>query len=109
MKMYHKSNPMFRDSILANGLIPKVGECYRIYWEDKTNDELKPYVFMYNKEEHEYDSTYDDDIYEIDVNQLEQDRIKKDICPTLEGCYVYDKVIPISAIKLIYKGSGESE
>jgi hypothetical protein len=68
-KLYHKSNPIFRKSILRNGLIPKVGECYSLYWEGKTDKELTPYIFMYDHEtieDGEYDSTYDDDIYAIE-------------------------------------------
>lgn len=107
-KLYHKSNPIFRKSILKNGLLPKVGECYSLYWEDKTDEELVPYIFMYDKDICDYDSTYDDDIYEIDVDTLNKDHIKLDMCPTLVGCYVYDLPIPITSIKLIHKGSGKS-
>ena len=80
-----------------------------MYWEG-SKKELEPVIFAYDKDKKEYDSTYDDDIYEIDTTKLKKEDWKKD--PD-EGMYdifgsiVYSKKIPKDAIKLIYEGTGE--
>lgn len=107
-KLYHKSNPYYRQEIAKNGLLPMIGNSYRAYYDGIPKRKLKPLVFMYDRNVTEYNSTYDDDIWEIDIKQLNCRCIKKDMCPTLIGCYIYNKPIPTSAIKLIYKGSGKS-
>lgn len=104
--LYHKSPISFRKSILKNGLIPSVGDSYRAHWNDK--EDLTPYVFLYDHDlinGGEYDSTYDDDIYAVDVNQLDKKFLSRDIDKTMKGCFVYSKKIPTSALKLVYKGS----
>lgn len=104
--LYHKSPISFRKSILKNGLIPSVGDSYRAHWNDK--EDLTPYVFLYDHDlinGGEYDSTYDDDIYAVDVNQLDKKFLSRDIDTTMKGCFVYSKKIPTSALKLVYKGS----
>ena len=42
----HKSNPMFRDNIITEGLKAKAGECYRIYVGYGTK--CKPAIFATN-------------------------------------------------------------
>ena len=59
----HKSNPMFRDKILQDGLKVKAGECYKIYVGYGTK--CKPAIFATNSTNKRawFDSTYDDDIW----------------------------------------------
>jgi hypothetical protein len=107
--LYHKSPIGFRKSILKNGLIPNVGSSYRAHY-DGVNSDLKPYIFLYNHDEvkdGEYDSTYDDDIYAIDTSKLDVSHLHKDPDEYMRGCLVYDLKIPISAIKLVYRGSNK--
>ncbi len=104
--LYHKSPSSCRKSILKNGLIPNVGDSYKAHWD--YGDDLTPYVFLYDHntiKNGEYDSTYDDDIYSIDTKQLDLKHLKKDPDSGMRGCFVYDSIIPASAIKLVYKGS----
>lgn len=104
--LYHKSGYFNRKSILKNGLIPQVGPSYQAHWDDA--EDLKPYIFLYDHNkvpDGEYDSTYDDDIYAIDVKQLDKSSLSKDPDRDMKGCYVYSAPIPPSAIKLVYKGS----
>lgn len=102
--LYHKAPKFARKSILKNGLIPSVGNSYKAHWDDR--EDLTPYIFLYNYEVFgEYDSTYDDDIYAIDVKQLDKKHLAKDPDSYMKGCLVYDLPIPPTAIKLIYKGS----
>lgn len=105
--LYHTSNPYFRDKIESEGLIPKVGDSYFLHWQGELfngkkvekPEDLPKYVFL-SKEP--YDSTYDDDIWEIDESQLDKDYLSED--PGLSGALVYSKKIPRSAMKLVYQG-----
>lgn len=104
--LYHKSGYFNRKSILKNGLIPQVGPSYQAHWDDAEN--LKPYIFLYDHNkvpDGEYDSTYDDDIYSVDLSQLDKSHLFRDPDSSMKGCWVYDKIISPSAIKLVYKGS----
>lgn len=104
--LYHKAPIAFRQSIMKNGLIPSVGVSYKAHWDDRKD--LKPYVFLYDHntiDNGEYDSTYDDDIYAVDVSQLDKKHIFRDPDKSMKGCLVYDIPIPTSAIKIVYKGS----
>ena len=104
--LYHKAPIAVRQSIMKNGLIPSVGDSYKAHWNDK--EDLNPYIFLYDHNtvnNGEYDSTYDDDIYAVDVSQLDKKHIFRDPDKSMKGCLVYDIPIPISAIKMVYKGS----
>ena len=102
--LYHKAPVSVRKSILKNGLIPSVGYSYKAHWDDQ--DGLKPCVFLYDYNEFgEYDSTYDDDIYAVDTKQLDKTHLNPDPDIHMKGCFAYDKPIPTTAIKLVYKGS----
>ena len=104
--LYHKAPIAARKSIMKNGLTPSVGDSYKAHWDDR--EDLKPYVFLYDHNtinNGEYDSTYDDDIYAVDVSQLDKKHIFRDPDKSMKGCLAYDIPIPISAIKMVYKGS----
>ena len=106
--LYHKSPKAFRKSIQQNGLQPRIGDCYRAHYEG-TSTELKPLIFMYgyNKKHGEYNSTYDDDIWAIDVSKLDKEHIQPDMDAFMKNCYVYDLPIPTTSITLAYKGTGK--
>lgn len=107
-KVYHKAPPTLRENILKEGLKPQVGPSYSAHWEEK-EEELIPVIFAYDKDKKEYDSTYDDDIYEIDTSKLDKESWNKDKDEYMYntfGSIVYNKEIPKDAIKLIYRGTG---
>ena len=110
-KLYHKSPISLRKIISNNGLIVQIGYSYKSHWDGtKLENKLKPLVFLYDKDIQVYDTTYDDDIWEVDMTQLSKKYCIKDIDKYMakNGCFAYTKDIPSNVIKLIHKGSGKS-
>jgi hypothetical protein len=106
---YHKAPPTLRQTIEANGLKTSVGDSYALHWQD-TNKKLVPAVFAYDKNVKVYDSTYDDDIWEIDTSKLQLDKWRQDPDGGMYKAYgsvIYLDNIPASAIRLVYKGTGK--
>lgn len=107
--LYHTSNPKFREKIKQEGLKPQVGDEYFLHWEgeffnDKkvtSKDDLIPYLFLSEKP---YDSGYDDDVWEVNINNAS---LQKDPA-NIEGAYVTTEKIPSENLSLIYEGTGES-
>lgn len=110
--VYHTSNPIFRDKISEEGLIPKP-KSESWLSDTKINGQV---IFVVNSDDKKdwWDSTYDDDIYQIDTKNLKNKWYKD---PNfINGLYkseypaiiTFDK-IPYNSIKLIYKGTGESK
>lgn len=66
--VYHTSNPIFRDKISKEGLIPK-GKSESWLSDTKIDGEVI-FVVNSNKEGYRFNSTYDDDIYRIDTTKL---------------------------------------
>lgn len=107
--LYHTSNPYFRDKIAQEGLIPQVGDSYSLHHcDDHSEKDLMPGIFLSIGK---YDSTYDDDIYEVDVKQLKDNKFFFDPDEELDSddWFFYTDKIPLSAIKLIYKGTGKTK
>jgi hypothetical protein len=101
--VYHTSNPIFRDKISKEGLIPK-GKSES--WLSNTNIDGEV-IFVVNSDDKEdwWDSTYDDDIYRIDTTKLKK-RWYVDPNFDLEDKRIITfENIPLNSIKLIYKGS----
>jgi hypothetical protein len=103
--LYHKSAVCNRSSILRFGLKTQVGFSYQCHWDDRKG--LKPLIFLYDKNVLEYDTTYDDDIYQIDTERLDKRRISRDPDKGMKGCYTYSGSIPIAYCSLVYKGTGK--
>lgn len=123
---YHTSNPIFRDNISKEGLIPKEKS---EAWLSDTKIDGKV-IFAVNSDEKEdwWDSTYDDDIYQIDTTKIsnkwfedpnfsnDEEKYafyngKKIKLPNIDSEHyrvITFESIPVDAIKLIYKGTGES-
>ena len=109
IKLYHKSNPLNRKSILLNGLIPTIGDSYAAHYDEDV--ELIPMIFLYDNDIAKYDTTWDDDIYEINTKFINKNKLVKDPDEYMyhkHGCYGYIGIIPKYAIKLVYKGTGKS-
>jgi len=63
--VYHTSNPIFRDKIAEQGLVPK-GKSESWLEDTKIEGEVI-FAVNSNKEKYMWDSTYDDDIYRINI------------------------------------------
>ena len=108
--LYHKGNPKFRDNVLKEGLKPQVGDSYWTHYESEygtLKNELKPVIFLYDKNLEDYDSTYDDNIYQIDTSKLNNNKIRIDNALP-NGCFIYLDIIKPTSFKLLYKGTGNS-
>lgn len=105
-KVYHTGNPLFREEILKNGLVPKIGDSYSMHY-DGENIKPIPAVFAVNVSDikYAYDSTYDDDIWEIDTKKAKAIWYE-DVNGPMDAIMTFDK-IPKNALKLVYKGTGE--
>jgi hypothetical protein len=104
--VYHTSSPFLRDKISKEGLKPQGRSAA---WLTTTNIKGKV-IFAVNSEDKNdvWDSTYNDDIYKIDIQGLDNKwyydpnfNIPSKYCITFQN-------IPKENIKLIYKGTGES-
>jgi hypothetical protein len=93
--MYHTSNPVNRENILKNGLLPSVGErrCFG-------NELLPPAVFLSLMEP--FDTTFDDDVYWV-----EWDYSNMTIDTAMSDSYYQFEPIPPIYIKLIKEGTGK--
>ena len=105
-KLYHVSNPIYRKQIKKEGLTPQIGDSYRLHWESEyPTQEIKPCVFLSTN--NKYDSTYDDDRYEVLSEFVDVDKLYID--PSYNGeCLMYFDTIPTKALKIIHKGTGDS-
>lgn len=120
--IYHVSNPIFRNKIKKHGLIPR-GKSEG--WLEDTPIRGKV-IFATNSEDPEdwFNSTYDDDIYQIDTSKIDnkwyEDPNFIDV-PIVkfdkqgnkynsEYYHIYTReLIPLNAIKLIHKGTGKDK
>ena len=105
--VYHKSNPIFRNQIEEDGLMVK-GKSETWLSDTPIEGEV---IFATNSDDENdwFDSTYDDDIYQIDTTKIDNiwyndpnflsDEKNKHIITFGD--------IPSKAIELIYKGTGE--
>lgn len=106
--LFHRSPPAFRASIVKQGLLPKIGDNYKWHWDEHFKpNELTKGVFL--SDGRIYDTTYDDDLWVIEVSKLDKTKLFKDPDKDLMDCMLYTGKIPTSAIKLVYEGSGEAD
>jgi hypothetical protein len=101
--VYHTSNPIFRDKISEEGLIPK-GKSES--WLSDTNIDGEV-IFVVNSDNKDdwWDSTYDDDIYQIDTTKLKNKWYNDPNFDLGDKRIITFEKIPLNSIKLIYKGS----
>jgi len=111
--VYHQSSIKNRDSILSNGLIPSVGDCYFLYSKGgdiKTKNDCIPAIFATNSENNDdlYSDESDYDIYQIDTSKLNNEwYIDNHFTLIGEGykhILTFNK-IPIFAIELVHEGT----
>ena len=81
----------------------KLNEVKPVFNDKKvtSKNDLIPYLFLSEKP---YDSGYDDDIWEVNINNVS---LQKDPA-NIEGAYVTTEKIPSENLSLIYEGTGES-
>jgi hypothetical protein len=106
----HKSNPMFRDKIIEDGLKVRAGECYKVYVGYGVK--CKPAIFATNSTNKRawFDSTYDDDIWFIDTTMIPDVKWFKDRHFESRSKHIVTfQDIPKEAITLKYEGTGSSE
>lgn len=106
--VYHVSNPKFRELILKQGLIPR-GKSES--WLEDT-EIIGKVIFATNTPDKKewFDSTFDDDVYEIDTTSLSN---KWFFDPNFNWQKINYHIItfeniPANTIKLIKQGSGKS-
>jgi len=111
--VYHKSPPSVRDSILKSGLLVSVGDCYKTYSENFTEGECVPAIFATDSENKNewFESTWDDDIWRINTKMTDvkwfKDKHFDDKDHKNNHIVTFEDIKP-EALKLIYKGTGES-
>jgi uncharacterized protein (DUF2237 family) len=106
----HKSNPMFRDKIMEQGLKVRAGECYKVYVGYGVK--CKPAIFATNSTNKRawFDSTYDDDIWEINTEMIPDVKWYKDRhFESTKKHIVTFQDIPKEAITLKYEGTGSGD
>jgi hypothetical protein len=104
----HKSNPKVRDRISNEGLKVRAGECYKIY--AGYGEKCIPAIFATNSTNKRswFDSTYDDDVWEINTELIPDVKWYKDrhYESTKKHIVTFDN-IPPEAIELIHEGTGK--
>ena len=104
----HKSNPMFRDKITEQGLKVRAGECYKIY--AGYGEKCIPAIFATNStnKRASFDSTYDDDVWEIDTEMIPDVKWYKDRHYESRSKHIVTfENIPANAITLKHEGTGK--
>ena len=106
----HKSNPLWRKNILETGLQTSVGDCYSTY--AGYGEKCIPAIFATNSTNKRawFDSTYDDDIWEINTEMIPDVKWYKDRhFESIKKHIVTFQNIPSEALTLKYEGSGRND
>jgi hypothetical protein len=104
----HKSNPMFRDKIMEQGLKVRAGECYKTYVG--YGEKCIPAIFATNStnKRASFDSTYDDDVWEINTEMIPDVKWYKDKHYESRSKHIVTfENIPVDAITLKHEGTGK--
>ena len=104
----HKSNPKVRDKILNEGLKVRAGECYKIY--AGYGEKCIPAIFATNSTNKRswFDSTYDDDVWEINTEMIPDVKWYKDKHYESRSKHIVTfENIPVDAITLKHEGTGK--
>jgi hypothetical protein len=104
----HKSNPIWRESILKTGLQASAGECYKTY--AGYGEKCVPAIFATNSTNKRswFDSTYDDDVWEINTEIIPDVKWYKDRhFESNKKHIVTFENIPADAITLKHEGTGK--
>jgi len=105
--VYHSSNPMFRDKIAKEGLIPQ-GRSAAWLSDTKIDGEVIFAVNSDNKDDW-WDSTFDDDMYQVDTTGLKNVWYNDPNFDVEDKRIITFEAIPLRSIKLIHKGTGNDK
>ena len=97
----HTANPIFREKIQAEGILPMVGDSYSCHHDYIS---LAPAVFAVDSETTPYESTWDDDVWKINTEKANVTWYKDHGCYI--GCIVSYDAIPVDCITFIHEGTG---
>lgn len=100
--LYHTSNPIFRDKITKDGLVPK-GKS-EAWLSDTKIDGKVIFAINSNNEKDVWNSTYDDDVYIIDTANLNNKWYRDPNFDDDDHVITFEK-LPFDAIKLVYQGT----
>lgn len=101
--IYHTSNPIFREKISKEGLVTQ-GKSAAWLSDTKIDGKVIFAVNSNNKNDW-WDSTYDDDVYEIDTTKLSNKWYNDPNFDLDDKRIITFENIPRDSIKLIYKGT----
>lgn len=116
--LIHRSPPEYRDQILKEGLVARVGERYKIDNNMNSSNRMGA-VFATNSENKKdwFGGDYDEDVWRIDTSLIPNTAWYKDRMFSFNKSgfpfpFLYKHVvtldsIPPNAIELIYKGTGK--
>ena len=114
--VYHKSPPNVRNNILKSGLLVSVGDCYRTYSENFTEEECVPAIFATDSENKDewFESTWDDDVWRINTKianvtwfkDKHFENMRHPEFSNYKHIVTFEDIEP-EALKLIYKGTGK--
>lgn len=104
--VYHKSNPYYREFILKNGLKVNIGVGQLGIPTDITTKAI--YATNSDNPDDLYDTTYDDDVFEIDTSKINNIWYEDTNVYGKHKHIVTFEDIPKEAIHLVYEGIGES-
>jgi len=82
-------------------LVPQVGECYASHYEDDDTpaEALRPGVLLALGQDNIFDSTWDDDLWEVDDESLVLEREQE----ALDWFVFFDPILP-PRLRLVYEG-----
>lgn len=101
--IYHTSNPIFREKISKEGLVTQ-GKSAAWLSDTKIDGKVIFAVNSNNKNDW-WDSTYDDDVYEINTTKLSNKWYNDPNFDLDDKRIITFENIPRDSIKLIYKGT----
>lgn len=104
--VFHMSNPTNRKSIQLNGLLPMIGENYQSRYQDLVKGPLLPAIFMYHTDPNNYTTTWDDDIWLIDLKYWDH-QIYQDEAVIGQIGLISFVPIPVNRMTLFHPGSGK--
>ena len=108
-RVYHLSHPSNRASILAHGLLPRVGRYIQEFVGSDLNIEPAVYATNSDNENYWFETADDDDIWEITTENLSNTWYVDAHFPEEENQYqmVTFEPVPARHLRLLHEGTGK--